>query len=257
MAMPRRPRVLVTRPAGEAARWVDGLRAAGIEAQALPLIDIAPQLPEAQAPLPPAGAHDVLMFVSAAAVAHFFRQDAAQRAAGARCWCTGPGTAAALRAAGVPAARIDTPPEAQGRFDSEALWTQVEAQLRPGLRVLLVRGADAQGRPAGRDWLARRLEAAGAVVQVVAVYRRLPPRFDEAACRLARAALREGAWWLFSSSEAVANLQAALPGQPWAGARALATHERIAEAARRAGFGRVETVSPRLAQMVASIESFR
>ncbi|MFT4268276.1 MAG: uroporphyrinogen-III synthase, partial [Xenophilus sp.] len=120
-----------------------------------------------------------------------------------------------------------------------------------------VRGADAQGRAAGRDWLARRLEAAGAAVQTAAVYRRLAPHLGEAARRLAQAALRDGAWWLFSSSEAVANLQAALPGQDWRAARALATHERIAGAARRAGFGRVETVSPRLSQMAASIEFFQ
>lgn len=259
MATAVRSSVLVTRPAGEAGRWVDALRAAGIEAEALPLIEIAAQLPDAMAPLPPADAHDALMFVSAAAVAHFFRLRPMQ-AAGlgtARCWCTGPGTAAALQAAGVPAERIDTPPEAQARFDSEALWELVETQVRPGLRVLLVRGADAQGRPAGRDWLARRLVAADAAVQTVAVYRRLAPQFDEAARRRAQAAAHDGRWWLFSSSEAVGNLRAALPGQDWVGARALATHERIVEAARQAGFGRVEAVSPRLPEMVASIESLR
>jgi uroporphyrinogen-III synthase len=35
----------------------------------------------------------------------------------------------------------------------------------------------------------------------------------------------------------------------------VATHERIAQAARDAGFGRVGLASPRLADLVASIES--
>ncbi len=34
--------LLITRPASEAARWVDDLRAAGVDAVALPLIAIAP-----------------------------------------------------------------------------------------------------------------------------------------------------------------------------------------------------------------------
>jgi uroporphyrinogen-III synthase len=33
-------RVIVTRPAAEAAEWVEGLRARGFDAAALPLIDI-------------------------------------------------------------------------------------------------------------------------------------------------------------------------------------------------------------------------
>jgi uroporphyrinogen-III synthase len=73
--------------------------------------------------------------------------------------------------------------------------------------------------------------------------------------QLARAAATDGAVWLFSSSEAVANLQACLPGQDWGAARALTTHGRIAEAARAAGFGVVREARPALADILASLES--
>jgi uroporphyrinogen-III synthase len=63
--------------------------------------------------------------------------------------------------------------------------------------------------------------------------------------------------WLFSSSEAVANLQSLLPDQSWQQARAVATHPRIAQAARTAGFGVVCESRPILGAVVASIESLQ
>ena len=86
-------------------------------------------------------------------------------------------------------------------------------------------------------------------------YRRARPVLDTAQLALARAAALDGSVWLFSSSEAVHNLQDGLPGQDWRGARAIATHARIAEAASRAGFGQVLQVRPALPDILASIES--
>ena len=65
----------------------------------------------------------------------------------------------------------------------------------------------------------------------------------------------DGSVWLLSSSEAVAHLAEALPDQHWGAAHALATHPRIAEAARAAGFGTVRECRPALEDVVASIES--
>jgi len=247
-------RVIVTRPAREAARWVEAFHARGIDAVALPLIEIAPLLPGMPTGPLDAGPHAALMFVSAAAVDGFFERHGA--IAEARCWATGPGTAQALRRAGVPAGRIDAPPADAARFDSEALWARVQGQVRPGTRVLRVRGGNAAGQPAGRDWLARTLEAAGAVVDTAVVYRRLAPQWDETVRALALQAAGDARHaWLFSSSEAIANLRAELPEVGWHSARAWATHTRIAEAARAAGFGTVIEVPPALDALVASIES--
>lgn len=262
--------VLVTRPAGEATRWVATLRAAGCQAQALPLIEIAPVPDTAELARAWRRRTDyrALMFVSSAAVTHFYRQKVheapASKAQAAinmiaqpRCWATGPGTAAALREAGVPDRLIDAPPPQSGQFDSEALWVLVRRQIDSRARVLLVRGADAAGRPSGRDWLAREVVAAGGVCDTVVAYRRLAPRLDTASRRLAEAAAQAPAVWLFSSAEAIANLRRELPQTSWQGARAVVTHPRIAERARDAGFGLVLSARPTLDAVIASIESLR
>ncbi|CAN5256656.1 uroporphyrinogen-III synthase [soil metagenome] len=251
-------RVIVTRPAQESARWVDALRAAGLDAVSLPLIRIeavsdTAALQQTRDHLRDYGA---LMFVSAAAVVHFF-DGAVTLPAFARCWATGPGTARALRRAGIAAEAIDTPPDDAAQFDSEALWALVRPQVLPGTRVLVVRGGDTEGRPSGRDWLAREISAVGGRVDTVVAYRRLPPSLDEDGERL----VTEGAagqWlWLFSSSEAIGNLRRAAPDLRWQAAVAVATHVRIAEAARDAGFGVVHVCPPGLPALVASIESLQ
>jgi uroporphyrinogen-III synthase len=63
--------------------------------------------------------------------------------------------------------------------------------------------------------------------------------------------------WLFSSSQAIANLLTLEPRADWSGARAVATHPRIAESARSAGFGVVCESRPGLDAVIAALESFR
>ncbi|MBU2289012.1 MAG: uroporphyrinogen-III synthase [Gammaproteobacteria bacterium] len=256
-------RVIVTRPVRDAAIWVDGLRAAGVDARPLPLIAIE-ALADTAAAAHLSAARDrmatysALMFVSAAA-AEFFFQDGSEIATaphGPRFWATGPGTTAALGRAGVPAAIIDAPASDAEQFDSEALWQIVRSQVGPGSRVLIVRGGDAAGRPAGRDWLARQIVSAGGVCNAVVAYRRFAPRFGDAERRLANEAADGSGIWLFSSSEAIANLRHAVPDIDWRASRAIATHERIAQAAKAAGFGRVRESRPSLVDVLASIESF-
>ena len=258
------PRVLVTRPAGEAARWVQGLAECGIDAVALPLIDIVAEpageaLDAARTSL---AACDAAMFVSAHAATAFLQPISLPALVGVACdaiktraWATGPGTTAALRRAGWPAERLDAPTADAPQFDSEALWARVRHQAGPGRRVLIVRGGDACGRALGRPWLAEQLQAAGAQVDQVVAYRRVAPVLDAAQRALALSAATDTSLWLFSSSEAVANLCAALPTQDWRAARALATHPRIAQTAREAGFGSVTDTQPTLDAVVASIES--
>lgn len=258
------PQVIVTRPAPAAAQWAAQLAALGLPAVALPLIDIALQplagsLLAARQRLP---GYQAVMFVSANAVAAFMQPEMPSShtcidfaAMQTRAWSPGPGTSAALRAAGWPPALVDEPAPDAPQFDSEALWARVAAQAAPGARVLIVRGGDTAGRLGGRDWLAARLRAAGVAVDEVLAYRRTAPRWSAAQRALAARAASDGSLWLFSSAEAIGNLRQCLPAQDWQAARALATHPRIAQAAQAAGFGRVQLSRPTLAAVAASIKS--
>lgn len=254
-------RVILTRPAEEAGRWLDALRARGFEAVSLPLMAIAPVFDAA--PLRDAWrkvAHArAVMFVSGNAVRHFFAQQPAGQPwpRATRAWATGPGTREALIQAGVDAVLIDSPPPSAAQFDSETLWSQVAAQIRTGDLALIVRGGDATGASKGRDWLADQLAAAGANVERVVAYRRGAPEFDTAQLQLASQAIDSGDVWLFSSSQAVSHLRAALPQQDFSLARAVATHARIAEAAHKAGFGVVCESRPAVDAVVAALESLR
>ncbi len=232
-------RLIVTRPAAQAAAWVQALRALGQDAEALPLIAIAP--PDDPAPLRAAwlslSGLALVMFVSANAVQHFFALApvGARWPAGLRAGCTGPGTAAALAEAGVPPGQVVQPPADAASFDSETLWAQLKDDAWAGRRVLVVRGEE------GRDWLAEALRERGAQVAFVAAYRRLAPQPNaEGAALLVRAQAEPAAHlWVFSSSEAVGNLRQWAPAADWHAARALASHPRIAEAARELGLRQV------------------
>ena len=202
-------RAIVTRPAAQAGRWVQALQARGCQAAALPLISIAPPLDLApvQAAWQDLARFNLVMFVSASAVQHFFDL----------------------------------------RFDSEALWVQLRGRPWQGRQALIVRGEQ------GRDWLADTLRAAGTEVAFVAAYRRLPPQPDAQCQELLAAAQAEPAdyVWVFSSSEADFTGDSPAPAR-----RALASHPRIAQAARTAGFGQVDLVSPTaeaVAQRLASL----
>ena len=262
-------RVIVTRPEGDAQRWVRDLAALGHAAVALPLIQITPSH-DAQAVIRAWQALDryvAVMFVSGNAVQYFFALKpplapaaVAQGALKIRAWAPGPGTADALLKLGIDAAQLDAPDPASAQFDSESLWQRVGGQVRAGDRVLIVRGGDgATGSFAsaglGREWLANRILSAGGKVDFVVSYQRGVPCFSVADRALACSASEDGSVWLLSSTEAVANLRAWLPAQSWHHAKALATHPRIAAAAKEAGFGVVQESRPTLNDVGVSIES--
>ena len=252
--------MIVTRPQPQTDEWVVRLEALGLKAGALPLLGIA--APADAGPVraawkrmlqvPPA--FDVVMFVSPSAVERFFAQRPPASAwppqviaAG-----TGPGTRRALLRAGVPEPAVVTPPEVAGQFDSEALWGVLGGRLPwPGRSVLVVRGEG------GRDWLAHTLRQHGAELHFVEAYRRTAPVPGAAELALLQQALArpEAYFWLFSSSEAVGHLAVLAPAARWADASALASHARIAEAARRMGFGRVLQVTPSPEAVAAALRS--
>ena len=263
-------RVIVTRPARDATRWVHSLTQRGLPAEALPLIRIEalPVSSALQQTWRDIASFAALMFVSGNAAEAFFASNEASAHTGQaqtaidfianegpRCMAPGPGTVAALRAAGIPDSRIDSPALDAGQFDSEALWSVVAGQPWQGRRVLIVRGqgagAEMAGASNGRDWLARQLSAAGALPEFIAVYQRSAPLFTSQQRKTMAEAAVDGSVWLFSSSEAVGHL----PAGDWSRARAVATHPRIAEAVRAAGWGVVAESRPALDDIVASIES--
>lgn len=247
------PGLVITRPIDQAKRWVDALSREGLRAAAVPLVEIAPPRdPQAvaQAWQTLAG-QSLVMFVSGSAARCFF--DAGPPA---QPWpqpvvaaCTGPGTAAALRELGLAGAQIVAPPAAAGRFDSEALWSVLSAEPWRGKRVLIVRGDD------GRDWLAERFREAGAVVDFVAAYSRRLPTWTPAEQRSADEAIGQPRawWWLFSSSEALRALPLLRPQANWRAAVALATHPRVAAAAREIGFPEPRLIAPTVAAAAAAL----
>ena len=266
-------RVLVTRPAREAQRWVADLQQRGIDAVALPLLDISPAADEGSVHRAwhRMAEFQAVMFVSGNAVERFFMVRPADsscwRRAPAiadrpdkidlRAWAPGPATRDALVRAGVPVQSIDTPAQDSELFDSQALLQQVGDQLASGQRVLVVRGGDLQGRGVGRDWMAEQLTRRGVTVETVVAYTRKAPVWTPAQFELAQQGALQSSLWLFSSSEAITHLHSLLPLQAWTDARAVATHPRIAQSASDAGFGVVCLSRPTLADVVASIESIR
>ena len=277
-------KVIVTRPRLEADAWVKQLRALHFDAVALPLIHIGAvgddNDPDNDVVKAWENLHQyrAIMFVSSNAARYFFPLNMPiagelidysaiknianldKLASPPRMWATGPGTRDALLAQSVPADLIDSPAADAAQFDSEALWSRVHHQVKPGDKVLIVRGSSLNTNDAeslamsGRPWLADQLTAAGVQVDVAVSYQRSAPVFDAAQMALMVQGATDKSVWLLSSSEAVSNLRT-VSGLNWSHARAVATHPRIALAARDAGFGVVYESRPLLVDVAASIES--
>ena len=279
-------RIIVSRPARECQHWVEQLKRSGFAAEALPLIEIgATDSPADIQALRHAWdtleVYAACLLVSGNAVSYFFKQnqplapllcaqaaikkiareDSARLPPHLRFMAPGPGTAAALLEAGVPASQIDGPAPDAAQFDSQALWATVGATRDwQGRRVLIVRGQTISGRSGesanaaapGRDWIARQWRTAGATVDFLRVYVRRAPHLTAAEQQRAHTASSDGSVWLLSSSEAVDNL-VAMGGMDLSRARAVATHPRIAEAARAAGWGVVVESRPQLEDITAAL----
>ena len=251
-------RVIVTRPAAQAADWVIDLRARGVDAVALPLIDIVPvadpsPIVEAWHAL---AAYRLAMFVSPNAAQLFFASRPAHASWPAQVLAgsPGPGTTRALLALGVPRAQIVEPAPDAAQFDSESLWQQLRAREWRSAKVLIVRG------DGGRDWLSQTLREQGAEVTHLSAYRRAPPRFGAAEQVLLDKAIAESEShvWFFSSSEAIDHLAGLAPAATdWGHARALGTHPRIVARARQLGFASVGASRPSVDAVVACIQSIR
>lgn len=164
MADTRRPGVLVTRPAGQAAALRRLLEEAGLAAHVLPTLaiealDTAAPIGALRAALP----CRLAIFISANAVRHAL--PVIDAVGGLPTDCTIAAVGAASAAALCDAGFTDVLTPAQ-RFDSEGLLALPELQTVTGRRVVIFRGQQ------GRRLLARTLIARGAALHEVVCYRR-------------------------------------------------------------------------------------
>lgn len=224
--------VLITRPAGTAAALVARVRALGGHAILLPGLSLraAADAGAARSALLDALRGDIAIFTSPAAVRFAARLASLRRSSHCRVCAVGHGTARALHRHGI--AEVAVPATSQ---DSEGLLALPLLSRLHGRRVILV------GAPGGRGLLARELQARGAQVSHAHVYRRTAARLDRRHLDAVRA-LRGDGYALLSSAEALGHLHAGLPDDAWrrvVAAAAVVSSERLADAARAAGFTRV------------------
>ncbi|MBB3005756.1 fused uroporphyrinogen-III synthase HemD/membrane protein HemX [Cupriavidus alkaliphilus] len=279
--MPR-PTVVVTRPAGQSRQLTEALQGAGLDVLSFPLLAIGPAADDAplRAALARLETFALVVFVSPNAIAFALDALAGVQGSAVARWpaqvavaVVGPASVAALAERGIaaPAYRViapagananaaghdDTVPDAEAlRFDSEALWAQLDAAALAGKAVLIIRGNG------GRDWLGERLREAGAQVEAVEAYQRTLPEPTAMQWQAVRDNLRPGAAphaWLLTSSEAVRNLDVMarqhLSPQEDASLRqvqCIAPHARIAEQALALGFAHIQRAAPGDAGLLAA-----
>ncbi len=257
------PHVILTRPAQDAAAWVEPLQDAGFNVSVFPLLELSALMSEDEADKTAKLVlqSQAVMFVSANAVRFLaaalinFPAWRKHFEHAARAWCTGPGTAAALQACGIPSGQIDQPSDQATLLDSESLWQVVSPQVSKGMTVLIVRGADETGAIAGRHWLTQQLENSNVHVQAVAAYRRMAVVLGPEQKAKVMAFNQNGAVWLFSSSAAIEGLMSQSPALDWSKAKVVVTHPRMAEMAKKFGCLHISIASPGIRSMLASIKS--
>jgi uroporphyrinogen-III synthase len=228
--------VVITRPAGTAAALARQVRRLGGVPLLLPGMALRGVADEALARngLQAALTSDVLIFTSPAAVR--FAAALAPLRTAATVLAIGQGTARALRRHGVRTPL--TPP----RQDSEGLLDH------PALHRLHDRRVGLIGASGGRGVLREQLAGRAAQLHEVHVYRRVRPRLDRRHVE-ALLQLPVSARVLLSSAEALQNLQRLLPSPAWGrlcAATAVVSSERLAAAARHAGFSRITLASSAL-----------
>ncbi|MEP7185124.1 MAG: uroporphyrinogen-III synthase [Rhodanobacter sp.] len=221
--------IVITRPSGTAAALVRRVRALGGVPLLLPglALRVVGDEHAAREALLAALGDEVVIFTSPAAVRH------AAALAPLRTLATvlavGQGTMRALRRHGIRSV------QAPARQDSEGLLQQPELQDLRHRAVALI------GAPGGRGLLQQQLAARGARLREVHVYRRVAPRLDRRHLDWLQS-LPTSALVLLSSVEALDFLRQWAPPTAWArmaSATAIVSSERLAVAARGAGFRRI------------------
>jgi uroporphyrinogen-III synthase len=238
--------IVITRPARQAAGLASRIAALGGKPLVFPSIIILP--PRERGPLDLAlsqlASYDYAIFVSANAV-EYGVGDPAAWPKDLIAFAPGPGTAAALRAVGIPNVRLP-----RTTMDSDGLLALPQFAEVAGKSVIIFRGAG------GRDVLRDALLARGArvVVQVDCYRRARPTASPEGLIE----AWREGGIhaMTITSSEGLANLWAVLDGEGrrfFAATPTFVPHIRIADQARAVGLTKVIVTPPADEGLLASL----
>jgi len=254
--------IIVTRPAGQARQLIEVLTRAievsGVgkrslpEILALPLLTIVPKVDEylANHIATVLGGADLAVFVSPNAIESVMRllerdwQDFSKKII--PIGVMGGSSHLALKNHGIGLEDNPTPiiiPKNNENWDSEGLWKELESLKWnwQGKKVVIFKGEG------GRDWLADTLQKAGATVENVSTYTRVPLDIDNPAWHLVREMDLSKSLWLLTSSEAVRYLGEVMKDQftqDLSVASALCPHHNIADAAEMIGFGEVFTSEP-------------
>ena len=131
-------------------------------------------------------------------------------------------------------------PKHNTQWDSEGLWHELQTLGWDwvGKKVVIFKGEG------GRDWLADTLKNAGASIEAISSYTRIPLDMDNPALQAIHDMDFSKSLWLLTSSEAVRYLGTVIKDQftqDLSNASALCPHHNIADAAEIIGFGEVFT----------------
>lgn len=156
----------------------------------------------------------------------------------------GRGSAEALDRRGINSAhgyQISFPKDSRN-WDSEGLWAEINSVpvSWSGKQILFLKGAG------GRDWLGQQFLDQGATIHEVVTYRRLPLSVESPSWRQVQKLEANTTACIINSSEALRHLVDVLDQSlPWGpswfnSVTIICSHQRIAQAAKEAGFKQVE-----------------
>ena len=254
--------IVITRPAGQARQLIEVLtktiEASGVAKRSLPELVSLPLLtivPKSDEPLADAITNslqdaDLAIFVSPNAVESVMRllgrdwQDFSKKII--PIGVMGGSSRLALKNHGIGQEDDPTPiyiPKSNECWDSEGLWQELQTFNWDWStkKVVIFKG------DGGREWLAETLQKAGAQVEAISTYTRVPLDIDNPAWHIIREMDFSKSLWLLTSSEAVRYLGKVISDQfPYGleSASALCPHHNIADAAEAIGFGEVFTSEP-------------
>lgn len=253
--------IVITRPSGQARQQLEllhkaieqgGIRSSSVNIISLPLLTIVPKDSEQLADHIASvlkGA-DLAIFVSPNAVETVMRllkrnwQDFSKKIIPVG--VMGGSSRLALNNHGIGLEQISTPvlmPQDSGQWDSEGLWQELQklGWDWTGKKLVIFKG------DGGREWLADTMTKAGASVEAISTYSRIPLDPNNPMWQLIKEFDFSTSLWMLSSSEAVRHLGSIAKDQFTQGlkqATAVCPHNNIADAAKAIGFGEVLTTKP-------------